>query len=207
MSFQKAESSAATSGYYRWVGECESAAKREKRRRPKFTQTAAQRAVSSLDHAWLLEQARLQNEQSAAESAESSLAASAEYRRPAGHALCADIFERQAVHKARVDAERDRLRAKQRADREEARVRGAMANCIPVAHDRPFMPAPSKPGQFVEQCTYAGGLEGVAEYNTTKRNFLNGFDANRITRVAGIVEQSKHDERLNYLIVRHDSNS
>ena len=57
MSFNKAESVAATSGYWRWVGDVEEMRKQRKSYRPKFRMNGTEAAIASLDPDWLLAQA------------------------------------------------------------------------------------------------------------------------------------------------------
>ena len=70
MSFNKAESVAATSGYWRWVGDVEEMRKQRKSYRPKFRMNGTEAAIASLDpemarrhgDEWDKERAQLQGE-------------------------------------------------------------------------------------------------------------------------------------------------
>ncbi|KAH8046452.1 hypothetical protein JL722_13644 [Aureococcus anophagefferens] len=100
MSFNKAESVAATSGYWRWVGDVEEMRKQRKSYRPKFRMNGTEAAIASLDPDWLLAQARAMNDAPRPESDDGATPRSA--APPPGYALCADIIAAAGVQGRRA---------------------------------------------------------------------------------------------------------
>ncbi|KAH8092128.1 glycosyl hydrolase [Aureococcus anophagefferens] len=116
MSFNKAESVAATSGYWRWVGDVEEMRKQRKSYRPKFRMNGTEAAIAD-DGA---------TPRSAAP--------------PPGYALCADIIARQQACKADARDAKLAWRELRAAERSAAFKKGVMRNLKRATHDAPFMP-------------------------------------------------------------------
>ena len=91
MSFNRAESTNATSGYWRYVGDWEKYRKNQEKGlyQPRLQLNGTDRAVASLDHDWLLAQARAMDHQP-----DDAGDDRPETPPPAGYGLCADIIAR-----------------------------------------------------------------------------------------------------------------
>ena len=202
MSFNRAECTSATSGYWRWVGDVEEMKKVRAAHKPSFRMTGAERDVACLDHDWLLAQTRAMNETASPRAATTTPRDTL----PEGYSLCADIIDAQDC--AKRDARVAKLRRREARAREAAadRSRTALANVRRAAHDAPFLPTTNVKGSrpFVEQNAYSGGIDGVDAYNDTKRGFLHSQDANHHSTVGPLLDhENKHVDTLNYLVVNH----
>lgn len=211
MSFNKAESTNATSGYWRWVGDVEHMQKQQAKvpppwmaKKKKFKMNATEAATAELDHEWLLAQTRAMNESS---STEASGRANRRDTYVPGYLLCADIIERQDEAKYAADVEKWERREQRRYDEDMDRRKNAMSNMRRATHSAPFRPTANKKTSkpFVDEAKYRGGMVGVEEYNITKRGFFHSMDNNHRGDVHQLLDQeNKHVEGLNYLVVRHD---
>ena len=212
MSFNKAESTAATSGYWRWVGDVEEMRRQRASYVPKFRMTGDEAGVARLDHDWLLAQARAMNDEAPSRGGEGLASggggggdARAE---PPGYALCADIIERQETAKRDARARKEERRERRRAEHAEAARKSVMSNLRRATHSAPFMPTKSKrPARpFVDAGAYGGGMAGVDEYNATKRGFYHSMDNNHHDVIHQLLDhENKHVDRVDHLTVNHPS--
>ena len=161
MSFNKAESLAATSGYFKWVADTSYHEAAAKARRPKSSGTSRRtRAVSGLDAAFLLAQARAMNDELGRANAELDADETA-----GGAALPAvaprgggDIF---GDGRAKIRRGREARAAELRAGGQ-TRGGGRARNVRAVAHDAPFKPTEaSRGGPFGTRPRRRGGLRVV----------------------------------------------
>ena len=206
MSFNRAESTNATSGYWRWVGDVETMRKERKNPKPpSFRMTGTEQGIASLDHDWLLAQTRAMNENSPRGPNEQDHGDGWE-RAPPGYALCEDIIERQEQCKYEHAVAKAERREARHAQEAEERSKNACANMRRAQHDAPFLPTANKKAArpFVDRGSYDGGLSGVQAYNTTKRGFFHAQDTNHHGSVGPLLDHaSKHVDTLNSLVVNH----
>jgi hypothetical protein len=203
MSFNKAESVAATSGYWRWVGDVEEMRKQRKSYRPKFRMNGTEAAIASLDPDWLLAQARAMNDAPRPESDDGATPRSA--APPPGYALCADIFARQQACKADARDAKLARRELRAAERSAAFKKGVMRNLRRATHDAPFMPTKNRNSRpFASPRGYDGGPAGVETYNDAKRGFYHSMDTNHHDVVHQLLDhETKHVDAVDHLTVNH----
>ena len=216
MSFNKAESLAATSGYFKWVADTKSyheAAAKQARRPKKFRHKSAHDAqVSGLDAAFLLAQARAMNDELGRANAEELDADETAARRarclPSSAARgCDDIFEAMAGAKIRALEGEKRALLELRAGEADARRAAALANVRAVAHDAPFKPTEAKPagGPFEDARPGRFAVEaGFASFNDAKRGFFASYDSNKHTTTNQLLDHhTRHVDRVNHSIIHH----
>ena len=219
MSFNKAESLGATSGYFRWLGEQKEyteRVKKEQRKPRKFKHASGFDAhVATLDPEWLKADARAMNDADGAarEQASEHESAVAKWQRthPSSSAHgCDDIFDGMRDAKIKkLEAERAALIELQASEAEERRRR-ALDNVAPLTHAAPFKAnagsmAAHAGAPFKE--AVAGEfhpLEGVGAYNQAKRDFFASYDTNKHTTVNQLLDhQTPHVDNINHSIIHH----
>ena len=209
MSFNKAESLAATSGYFKWVADTKSyheAAAKQARRPKKFRHKSAHDAqVSGLDAAFLLAQARAMNDELGRANAEELDADETAARRarclPSSAARGCDDIE--AIRKIR--APRARSARCSSCARRGGRARGPRSRTCAVAHDaRSSRPRRAGGRPFRDGGRAFAPEAGLDSFNDAKRGFFASYDANKHTTTNQLLDHhTRHVDRVNHSIIHH----
>ncbi|KAJ1452981.1 hypothetical protein M885DRAFT_444268 [Pelagophyceae sp. CCMP2097] len=212
MSFKKADSKAASSGYWGWVGDVERHEAAQKRATPKFRLSKDDQAVASLDKDYLLE--RMRQDFALTDAAAAARRNDAAPRKrdaipapdPICRSLCGDIFQRQEDAKFQQWRNKMDAHEAESADRRATFRRDAIRNVTPVVHSKPFRPtkqlASARPFESVEH--FAGGWDGVDSYNESKKGYYTAYDQNNFTTVPELLDQTqRHVTTMNHIAVHH----
>ena len=170
MAFRKAESLAATSGYFNYLARVKEHEERQKLppQRPKPTEYEA--AVQSMDHEFLMEQARRMNEHQAAANEEEARAI-AEYERMQPSDDMRTLHNQMTEAKLRALIKKEKTKIERAEEKVFLRKKNAMQNVRPIGHSKAWKPTKDVLRQPLSEVRHPSKQQRVSEYNGTKETY------------------------------------